>query len=80
VEEGRNGLRLSACNLMGASLDITDRTLEVRIGGTTEMACYHTDDEWLIAFLESGPEWELTGSRLVLTSGDSRMVLEERIG
>jgi heat shock protein HslJ len=80
VEEGTSGLRLSACNLMEASLDITDQTLEIQIGSTTEVDCSYSDDEWLMSFLESRPEWELTGSRLVLSKGESRMVLEERTG
>lgn len=59
-------------NTLGASLSIEQDRLVVGPVWSTRMypgPDRTRQDEWLAAFLSSGPEWTLVGDRLRLTSG-----------
>jgi heat shock protein HslJ len=80
AEDGRL-VANAGCNTM---------TGQVRLGGKletpdglsmTEMGCdapRHAQDQWLAGFLQSGPSWRLDGDELVLTSGETELVLLDR--
>jgi heat shock protein HslJ len=71
----------AGCNHLLGEVTITSERLEVGPMGGTEMGCdpqRHTQDEWLMGFLQSSPTWLLDGDRLTLTAGDTEIVLLDR--
>jgi heat shock protein HslJ len=79
-DDGR--LSVSAgCNTMGGSYRIDGGRLRVTGGATTEMGCEaprQAQDEWLFAFIGSGPTATLQGDVLTMTSRDSTIRLLDR--
>lgn len=66
----------AGCNLHGAELEITSERLLVGAIEGTAMGCpggRQEQDAWLGEFFRSGPQWELTGDRLTLSS-DGRVI------
>ena len=76
--------RLSAnagCNTIGGNLTIDGNRLVFSGGEMTEMACQEplmAQDNWLVAFLGSGPTFALSGNDLTLTSGTTVVMLLDR--
>ena len=77
-QKGRMSLTWDAgCNSFGARVQVRQRLVVDRIVGT-EMLCNRAlmeQDDWLIEFFDSDPEWELIGNRLSLSDGDSKIEL-----
>ena len=73
----------AACNTMSADVSFAGSTLRLGSVATTLIGCpspAHEQDKWLARFLEGGPAVELSGTRLVLDDGTTRVELEERPG
>ncbi len=71
----------AGCNSMSGPVDLGDATIDAGTLATTEMGCdppRHAQDSWLADLLAAKPGWRLEGHRLVLTSGDTRIVLLDR--
>lgn len=71
----------AGCNHLFGDITIGDDRLEVGPMGGTEMGCepeLHSQDEWLMAFLQSSPAWTLDGDRLTLSAADTEIVLLDR--
>lgn len=69
------------CNQFGGPVSTRDGRLEIP-GDTAQtlMACggeAGKQDTWLRDLLEAGPDWRLDGSRLVLTTSDTTLVLSD---
>jgi heat shock protein HslJ len=73
----------AGCNSMSGEVSLEDSRLDVGGGlATTEMGCdpaRHEQDEWLAKLLDTSPEWRVDGDQLILTSGESRIVLLDRL-
>lgn len=71
----------AGCNTMSGQVRLAGK-LETPDGlSMTEMGCdapRHAQDEWLATLLQSGPSWTLDGDELVLTSGETKLVLLDR--
>ncbi|HET9143566.1 META domain-containing protein [Actinophytocola sp.] len=66
------------CNTISGPVDTAGGRLNTSELSITEMACdpeRHASDERLLAFLTGGPSWRLDGDTLVLTAGDTELVL-----
>jgi heat shock protein HslJ len=64
----------AGCNIFGGSYRIADNRLLISGGAMTEMGCDEArsaQDEWLFAFLGSGPTVVLSGNELTLSSTDT---------
>jgi heat shock protein HslJ len=77
-----DGLQAQAgCNQLFATYSLDgDRIVVGGVGGT-EMGCeppLMAQDQWLSAFLSSGPTYALDGNDLTLTSGDVVITLADR--
>jgi heat shock protein HslJ len=62
----------AGCNSIGAMYELDGARLQVESGGMTAMGCdaqLHAQDEWLAAFLASGPAVAIAGERIALSSG-----------
>jgi heat shock protein HslJ len=70
----------AGCNsLFGTDAEITADRLVVREIGGTLVGCRNdlqAQEDWLSGFLESAPEWRLSGDHLTLTSGRTVIELE----
>jgi len=81
TEDGRL-VANAGCNTMSGKVTTADGRLDVGGGlAMTEMGCdppRHDQDEWLAGVLGAGPEWRLAGSRLVVSTADTELVLEDR--
>ncbi len=81
-DDGQVGAH-AGCNSLGAPYQVVDGRLVVRGGMTmTEMGCdplRHAQDEWLGAFLRSGPGVDLDGDTLTLTSAGATLSLLDRV-
>ncbi|MEQ4207631.1 META domain-containing protein [Actinopolymorpha sp. B17G11] len=81
TDDGRL-LANAGCNSMSGEVSLDDSRLDVGGGlATTEMGCdpaRHEQDEWLAKLFDTSPEWRVDGDRLILTSGESRIVLLDR--
>ncbi len=68
------GLGVAAgCNTVGATYRIEDGKLIASNAAQTEIGCpqpAQTQDEWVFAFILSGPTMTLDGNELTLTQGD----------
>lgn len=78
-----DGLQLHVgCNHLGAQApQIAGGRLVVDGVGGTEMGCAEplaAQDEWLMAFVQSKPKWNLDGDVLTLTSDDAQIKLTDR--
>jgi heat shock protein HslJ len=72
----------AGCNHLLATASIGADALEVDGVGGTEMGCdpdRHAQDEWISEFLTGSTGWALDGDRLTLTSGDTEIVLLDRV-
>jgi heat shock protein HslJ len=80
AEDGRL-VANAGCNTITGQVRLGSK-LETPEGlSTTEMGCdapRHAQDEWLAGFLQSGPSWRLDGDELILTSGQTELVLLDR--
>lgn len=65
----------AGCNSYNGRLQVTEHTLHATTPGGTERTCGKGDeqDDWVSAFLESGPAWTFVGETLTLTRGDQRI-------
>lgn len=64
----------AGCNIFGGSYRLSDNRLLISGGAMTEMGCddaRSAQDEWLFAFLGSGPTVALSGNELTLSSTDT---------
>jgi heat shock protein HslJ len=82
-QENEGGARWEAgCNTMGSGIEIApDRLLLTEEVSGTAVGCrteLHEQDDWLADFFASDPHWDLTNTRLTLTSGETVIELEER--
>jgi heat shock protein HslJ len=71
----------AGCNIMGGTYVLDGNRIVWTGGGTTEMGCddqRFAQDDWLAAFLGSGPTFVLNGNDLTLTSGDTVITLLDR--
>lgn len=71
----------AGCNLMSGSYALAGGRLAVDGLGMTEMGCdpqRHAQDEWLAAFLTSGPTVSLEGDDLLLTGAGIAIRLADR--
>jgi heat shock protein HslJ len=71
----------AGCNHLFGRYRIDGDRLLVDQMGMTEMGCeppLMAQDQWLIAFLSSGPTFALNGNDLLLTSGDVTITLLDR--
>jgi heat shock protein HslJ len=71
----------AGCNIFGGTYVIDGNRIVWTGGGMTEMGCddpRHAQDDWLTAFLGSGPTFVLNGNDLTLTSGDTVITLLDR--
>jgi heat shock protein HslJ len=79
--QGPNLSASAGCNLMSGTYRVQDRVLVATITAMTEMGCDDArfkQDDWLAAFLGSGPTLELTGNDLVLHAGGTAIALLDR--
>lgn len=81
TDDGRL-LAEAGCNTMTGPVDTAGGRIDVGGGlAMTEMGCdppRHEQDSWLAGLLGAGPAWRLDGSRLVLSTPDAELVLEDR--
>lgn len=81
AEDGRL-VANAGCNTLTGRVALDGGKLQTPDGlSMTEMGCdapRHAQDEWLAGFLQSGPSWRLDGDELILTSGDTELVLLDR--
>jgi heat shock protein HslJ len=80
TDDGRL-LANAGCNSMSGQVSLADGRLTAADLATTDMGCdppRHQQDGWLAAFLSAGPAWRLDDQNLVLTSGDTELVLVDR--
>jgi heat shock protein HslJ len=67
------------CNSFGGDVHITATKIKVeRVGGTL-IGCFggrHKEDHWLSEFMESGPEWDLEGTKLRLVTAAAEIELK----
>jgi heat shock protein HslJ len=71
----------AGCNSIGGSYTISGNRLTVGQVMSTEMACdpaLMAQDQWIAAFLASGPVFALDGPNLTLTSGGTTLRLRDR--
>jgi heat shock protein HslJ len=76
-------LRINAgCNHLMADVTIGGDTLEIGGVGGTAMGCdpdLHAQDDWIGEVLTGTTAWSLDGDVLTLTSGDTEIVLLDRV-
>ncbi|MPZ79080.1 MAG: META domain-containing protein [Actinophytocola sp.] len=81
TDDGRL-LATAGCNTMTGPVSTADGRIDVGGGlAMTEMGCdppRHEQDSWLAGLLSAEPTWRLDGSRLVVSSTDAELVLEDR--
>jgi heat shock protein HslJ len=81
AEDGRL-VANAGCNTLTGRIALGGGKLEIPDGlSMTEMGCdaaRHAQDQWLVGFLQSGPSWRLDGDELILTSGETELVLLDR--
>jgi len=80
ADEGGVGWQ-AGCNTFGADVEISADSLVVGQIAGTEIGCpddLQQQDEWLVDFFGSDPEWQLSHDRLSLTSHDTVIELEEK--
>ena len=74
-DDDRDIVRWEAgCNTTGLEAQIMAERLVTGEGASTTLGCSperREQDQWLLTFFESDPEWRLNGDRLTLTSGES---------
>lgn len=66
------------CNSTGANVHFTSRRMEAKMNLSTLIGCFAEsgrEDAWLDRFMESNPEWRLSGETLRLTSDRATMEL-----
>jgi heat shock protein HslJ len=71
----------AGCNMFGATYKVDGGVLRVEGGAMTEMGCdadRMDQDQWVFAFLTSGPTVSLTGNDLVLRSAEVVIRLVDR--
>jgi heat shock protein HslJ len=71
----------AGCNTFGADAEITADSLVVGQIAGTEIGCpddLQQQDEWLVDFFGSDPEWQLSGDSLSLTSHNTVIELEAK--
>jgi heat shock protein HslJ len=71
----------AGCNIFGGTYVLDGNRILWTGGGMTEMGCDQArfdQDDWLVAFLASGPMFVLDGNNLTLTSGDTVITLLDR--
>jgi heat shock protein HslJ len=69
------------CNTLDGSVEYVARRLVVSRLVTTDMACAAAqvrDDDWLRTFLESDPDWVLTGDELRLSTDNTVVTMTDR--
>ncbi len=76
-------VRWSACNFHGSRVDLSEqrvRLLDEQIASTLELCPdeQNVQDDWLMSFFRSDPQWVLDGDQLTLMSDEAVMELEER--
>jgi heat shock protein HslJ len=80
ADEGVVGWQ-AGCNSFGADVEITADSLVVGQIAGTEIGCrddLHEQDDWLVDFFGSDPEWQLSDDRLSLTSHGTVIELEAK--
>jgi heat shock protein HslJ len=80
--EGVGGVRWQAgCNTLGSGVEISRDRLHLTEAVTgTAQRCrdeLNMQDQWLINFFTSDPNWDLTNGRLALISGETVIQLEQ---
>ncbi len=76
--DGTNLGASAGCNQIGGTYELDGDRIVYTGGAMTEMGCdppRHAQDDWLVAFLGSGPTYALNGHDLVLTSGTTVVTL-----
>jgi heat shock protein HslJ len=71
----------AGCNTIGGNVTIDGNVLRFSGASMTEMGCQPAlmaQDDWLVAFLGSGPVFVLNGNDLTLTSGTTVVTLLDR--
>lgn len=71
----------AGCNTMQSPVDTGDGKLSMPDLAITEMGCdpkLHKQDTWLADLLTAKPSWRLAGDNLVVTSGQTELVLLDR--
>lgn len=67
------------CNMMQGPVSLDGGKVTVAELSSTAMGCpkpeLHQQDEWLSKLLDAKPSWKLDGANLVLTGGDTEIVL-----
>lgn len=71
----------AGCNTMQSPVDTGDGRLSMPDLAITEMGCdpkLHKQDTWLADLLTAKPSWRLDRDNLVVTSGETQLVLQDR--
>jgi heat shock protein HslJ len=71
----------AGCNSMQSPVDTGDGKLAMSELAITDMGCdqpRHNQDTWLAGLLEAGPSWRLDTDNLVVTSGETELVLLDK--
>lgn len=69
----------ASCNSFGGNVHFTATKMEVEPAGGTLVGCdeeREEEDDWLVDFMDSDPEWHLEGERLRLVSDSGTIVLK----
>lgn len=82
-EQAHNVGWTARCNDFGADARVTATRIEVEPAFGTEIGCpggQEREDEWLLRFMDSDPEWRLDGNKLTLTSNRAQIEWEGQRG
>jgi len=80
ADDGTLGVN-AGCNAMGATYTVDGAVLRIEGGAMTEMGCdpeRHAQDDWVFAFLGSGPTVTLAGNDLTLAAGSTSIRFVDR--
>lgn len=69
------------CNTIGGPARLDGGRIDVSDLAMTEMGCeapLHEQDSWLSTFLSGKPSWKLDGTTLVVSSPNTKVVLQDR--
>jgi heat shock protein HslJ len=69
----------AGCNEYWATATIKPSRIETEPAGGTEIGCQpgkQAEEEWLLDFMREGPEWQLDGAKLTLSTDRAAIELE----